>query len=771
MNERWRIEVRGVVQGVGFRPFVYRLARRLELTGNVRNHASGVSIEIEGPGPGITSFLTALPIEAPAVAQLVGITQVQIDLQQDDSFSILESNHSGQADTFIPPDIATCAECLAEMLGPANRRYRYPLINCTNCGPRFTITRSIPYDRSQTSMASFIMCPPCQAEYDDPVDRRFHTQPNACWDCGPQLALLDPQGQQQPGAPVEEAIRRLRKGAIIAIKGLGGFHLAVDASNPDAVGELRRRKRRGKKPFALMCADLAAVQEVCEVSAQEAVLLESPQRPIVLLRKTSAAYDALAPDGSHLGVFLPYTPLHHLLLANKGLRALVMTSGNLSDEPIAITNDEAFERLARIADFFLIHNRDILLRCDDSVVRVIGNQAQFARRSRGFVPSPVLLKTSGPSILAVGGELKNTICVSRGSAAFPGQHIGDLENLSAYGFFEESIAHFKDILGVSPKIIAHDLHPMYLSTQWAKRQAGARLVGVQHHHAHIAGCMAENQITGSVIGVALDGTGYGTDGQAWGGEVLIGSLQGFERVAHLAYVPMPGGVQVIHEPWRMAVSYLWQAFGEDWRSHVAASWIERIPAQRLKLVEQLLGGTMNLAMTSSCGRLFDAVSALTLGKISVTYEAQAAIALEACCNPIKSLNPYPFEICEDTIRETESSKGACLQIQTALLFAALTQDLRDGVAPGIISRRFHDGLISALTSVVCGIAQRSKLLDVCLSGGSFQNAQLLQGLSTSLTDLGMKVHVNKQIPPGDGGLSFGQLVVAAHRTRAESSED
>jgi hydrogenase maturation protein HypF len=757
MHQRRRIEVSGMVQGVGFRPFVYKLAQRLGLTGNVQNSSDGVSIEIEGRISAIDSFLAALPADAPSLARLLQITHAQIDLQQDSSFSILESSHSGHANTFIPPDIATCKECLAEMLDSANRRYRYPFINCTNCGPRFTITRSVPYDRDQTSMAAFMMCAQCQAEYDDPMDRRFHAQPNACWACGPQLALLDQQGRQQSGDALAEGIRLLRLGHILAIKGLGGFHLAVDASQPEAVRELRRRKRRGEKPFALMCAGIDGVKEVCDVSLEEAAQLESPQRPIVLLRKTTAAFDALAPDGDRLGVFLPYTPLHHLLLGRDGpsplFPSLVMTSGNLSEEPIAIDNQEAITRLGGIADFFLVHNREILLRCDDSVVRVVGGQAQFARRSRGYVPSPVMLRDASPPILAVGGELKNTICISRGSAAFLGQHIGDLESLSAFDFFQESIAHFKDILDVNPKVIAHDLHPQYLATQWAKRQPDVRLIGVQHHHAHVAACMAENQLSGPVIGVALDGTGYGSDGAAWGGEVMIADFDRFERAAHFAYVPIPGGAQAIREPWRMAVAYLWQAFGDSWRSQIPAALLDSFPARNLKLVEQMLRGKTSLAMTSSCGRLFDAVASLTLARTQVTYEAQATIALEACCDPVASLRPYPFAIRE----------GPCLQIHTAPLFARLTADLRAGVPPGAISRRFHDGLVEVLAQVVNDIARRTHLRQVCLSGGSFQNAHLLTGLADHLAAAGLSVYTNRHVPPGDGGLSFGQLVVAARR--------
>jgi hydrogenase maturation protein HypF len=756
MVKRLHIEVRGIVQGVGLRPFVYRLAHRFTLAGNIRNSESGVQIEVQGSEQDITGFLAALKSEAPPLAQLVGIETSTIPLVDDSAFTILESTHSGAASTFIAPDIATCNDCLREMLDPTDRRYLYPFINCTNCGPRFTITRSVPYDRSQTSMAKFTMCELCQSEYDNPLDRRFHAQPNACWNCGPQLQLLDRNSKPIEGDPITEALRLLQQGSILAIKGLGGFHLAVDANQPVAVQELRRRKHRREKPFALMVANTDSLKDICEVTDKDAELLESTQRPIVLLRKLSALYDGLAPDGNHLGVFLPYTPLHRLLLSNEALSALVMTSGNLTDEPIAIDNDEAINRLNDIADYFLVHNRDILLRCDDSVIRRIGNTPQFARRSRGFVPSPILLKNAAPEILAVGGELKNTICLSRGSTAFLGQHIGDLESLSAYDFFQESIAHFQQILEVQPKVIAHDLHPAYLSTQWAKRQQqeGIRLIGVQHHHAHIASCMAENHLTEQVIGIALDGTGYGTDGQAWGGEVLIADLHHFQRAAHIAYVPMLGGAQSIHEPWRMAIAYLWQAFGEDWQNHAPPSLLANIPAQSIRIVEQLLRGNSQLPLTSSCGRLFDAVAALTLGQTHITYEAQAAIALEACCDANENLGSYPL-----SIRESD-----CLQIETTPLFAALTEDLQHGISASVISRRFHNGLIEAFTDVVRRAAERTGLNTVCLSGGSFQNALLANGLEAKLTEAGLKVFTHALVPPGDGGLSLGQLVIAASQS-------
>ncbi|MGD0797111.1 MAG: carbamoyltransferase HypF [Acidobacteriaceae bacterium] len=758
---RVRVEVRGIVQGVGFRPYIYRLALRNNLSGIILNSESGVSIEIQGPPPAIDAFLHALPREAPPLARLTAIAAHSIDCRNEPGFTILPSSHSGNATTLIPPDIATCADCAAELLDPHDRRYRYPFINCTNCGPRFTIVHSLPYDRAQTSMAHFRMCPACQAEYHDPLNRRFHAQPNACWDCGPQLELVDSSGAPHPANAftdphsdqLAETVRHLKLGSIVAIKGLGGFHLAVDAANPAAVAELRLRKRRVEKPFAVMVPSLAAARRIAVVTESDAALLESPQRPIVLLPKLDHTLDALAPDTKRLGLFLPYTPLHHLLFASTGLSALVMTSANLSDEPIAIDNAEALARLARIADFFLLHNRDILLRADDSVVQTQNGRTQFIRRSRGYVPSPIELASSAPPILAVGGELKNVICLSRGRYAFPGQHIGDLESLTAFEFFRESIEHMQQVLEVAPEVIAYDLHPAYLSTLWAKRQRHTRLIGVQHHHAHIASCMAENRLSGQVIGIALDGTGFGPDGAAWGGEILVAGLDDFTRAAHLAYVAMPGNAQAIHQPWRMAVSHLVHAFGDDWRTHLPVSTLSQVFAAQITLVEQMLRTGINSPLTSSCGRLFDAVTALILQRTRVTYEAQAAIALEACCDPRTSLGAYPFAIVE----------GPCLQLDARPLFTAIAEDLRRGIAPGVVSRRFHAGLAAALAGLALRIAQETGLDRVCLSGGVFLNRILSEALEAQLANAGLAVYTQTQVPPGDGGLSLGQLAIAASR--------
>ena len=757
MKQRVRVVVNGIVQGVGFRPYIYRLARRFSLTGTVNNSESGVSIEVQGVAQDIGAFLDALPKESPQLARLFTIKTTELNLIEESAFVILESARIHGANTFIPPDIATCDECINELMNLDDRRFLYPFINCTNCGPRFTIVRSVPYDRARTSMAAFAMCPLCQAEYDDPLDRRFHAQPNACWNCGPSLELLDRNGSVRPGDPIGEAVGLLKRGSIVAIKGLGGFHLAVDAHQPDAVRELRRRKARAERPFAVMVPHVEAAKALCEVTAEEATLLKSPQRPIVLLQQRSSALDAVAPDGDLLGVFLPYSPLHHLLFADGTLSVLVMTSANLSEEPIAIDNDEALDRLGGIADFFLMHDRKILLRCDDSVVRRISDRTQMIRRSRGFVPAPVLLEQSAHAILAVGGELKNTICMSRDRYAFPGQHIGDLTSLAGLEFFRESVKYFEDILEVRPCVIAHDLHPQYLSTQWAKAQreirGDIRVIGVQHHHAHITSCMADNSLSGEVIGVALDGSGYGTDGSVWGGEVLVAAMRQFTRAAHLAYAAMPGGDKAVYEPWRMTVSNLMQTFGDSWRNHAPQPLLTVIPANEMTIVEQLVMNKRHAPLTSSCGRLFDAVAALVCGRMFVTYEAQAAIELETCCDWRTDLGSYQFTISDDE----------CIQIGTQSLFEGVTKDLRNGVAAGIMSRRFHNGLMDVVTEVVLRTAGRSGLKRVCLSGGSFQNAILLEGLKSRLEAAGLRVFTHAQVPCGDGGLSLGQLVVAANQ--------
>jgi hydrogenase maturation protein HypF len=752
------IEVSGIVQGVGFRPYVFRLANECRLGGWISNTPAGVIIEIEGEVEAVQDFLSRLPRQAPPLARITGISVKELPCDHDESFRIIASRAGTEHRALISPDVAVCEDCVRELFDPTDRRYFYPFINCTNCGPRYTIVRDIPYDRALTSMNVFPMCPACRAEYDDPSNRRFHAQPNACWQCGPQVELRDATGQcVDCKEPIVEAAQRLLAGAIVAIKGLGGFHLACDATNFAAVDELRARKRRVEKPFAIMAASLETIEQFCELDAASRHVLLSHERPIVLLRRKepNPIAAAVAPFNHFLGVFLPYTPLHHLLFAANHIKALVMTSGNLSEEPIAIGNQEAFDRLRAIADFSLIHNREILLRSDDSVVRVIRGKSRQLRRSRGFVPVPVFLHKEVPSILAVGGELKNTICLSKGKNAFLSQHIGDLENLESYNFFEEVVGHLKQILEIEPRIVAYDLHPDYFSTRWALAQTGVERVGVQHHHAHIAACMAENHLEGRVIGIALDGTGFGTDGHVWGGEVLLADCAGFERVAHFAYVPMPGSAAAIREPWRMAVSYLFHHFGRDFLRFPLA-FLRSRNEQSVETLLRMMEGGVNSPLTSSCGRLFDAVAALLGIRQEVNYEGQAAIELEMAMDGAGSDPAYPLALRDST---------AGLEIDTLPLFEALVADLQGGIPAGIASRRFHNALVQIFARVGTLLRKRTSLNRVCLSGGTFQNVYLSEQLAARLEANGFDVYTHSEVPAGDGGLSLGQALVAAHQMR------
>ena len=757
MQVRKRIHVSGIVQGVGFRPYVYRLADAHHLSGHIANNAAGVVIEVQGLDAAVAEFLRALQSGAPPLALITDLQVAEIACNGDAAFTILPSEKSETVRTLILPDIATCDDCLRELFDPSDRRYLYPFINCTNCGPRFTIIRGLPYDRPQTSMSIFPMCPQCQAEYDNPRNRRFHAQPNACPDCGPRVELLDAAGHALASADdVADAAELLRAGSIVAVKGLGGFHLAADATNAVAVERLRDRKHRVEKPFAVMVPDITAAESFCELNAEDRALLSSPRRPIVLLpRKPNGAIaDSVAPFQSTLGIFLPYTPLHHILLQKSKLPALVMTSGNLSEEPIAIANSEAVSRLSGIADAFLGNNREILLRCDDSVVRRIAGRTRHLRRSRGYVPVPVFLHREFPAVLAVGGELKNTICVLNGRQAFLSQHIGDLENAEAFGLFREAIAHMQNILEVHPSILAHDLHPDYFSTRWALAQTGMRAIAVQHHHAHIASCMAENHLDGHVIGIALDGTGYGTDGCVWGGEVLLAGYESFTRAAHLANVPMPRGAAAIRQPWRMAVSYLASHFGEKFGDLPIEfnHWLDRTKTNTLL---KMMKENINSPLTSSCGRLFDAVAALIGVRRYINYEGQAAIELETAMGNCNDALCYPVGL-----RPSSSINGACTQIDTRPMFENLLRDLQSQVSVPVLSRRFHNGVVEAFARAAELARHQSALNRVCLSGGSFQNAFLLEHLAQRLASSGFEVFSQSEVPTGDGGLSLGQAMVA-----------
>ena len=745
-------QVNGVVQGVGFRPFVFQLAEQHQLTGHVANTAGGVSILVEGSQASLSAFARDLARRHPPLAFITAIESTTETVAGHRHFSIIKSEAGDARDTLISPDVCVCADCLQEMFDPRDRRYRYPFINCTNCGPRYTIIKDIPYDRPQTSMGVFTMCPQCQAEYDDPRDRRFHAQPNACPVCGPRVQLLNVRGEPVAAEdPIAHSAGLLKAGHILAIKGLGGFHLAVDAENDTAVGLLRTRKVREEKPLALMSPDMATIASYAHIPQAAAELLTSIQRPIVLLEKRKAVTIApqVAPGNSYFGVMLPYTPLHYLLMEH-GFTALVMTSANLSEEPIAIDNDEALGRLGKIADYFLVHNRGIYLRSDDTVLRRSAGATRMIRRSRGYVPLPVLLAKPVPPILAVGAELKNTICLAKARNAFVSQHIGDLENPATYDFFQMTIDHLGRILGIEPDILAHDLHPDYLSTRFAREQTRWPTLGVQHHHAHIASCLAENRVAGPVIGLALDGTGYGRDGHIWGGEVLLADAREFTRRAHFAYVPMPGGAMAIKAPWRMALSYLEYAYGEAFLE-LDLRMVRNLDPLAVTTMRQMIQKKLNSPLTSSAGRLFDGVAALAGLKNEVAFEGQAAMLLEMAAGD-EAGEPYRYAWRE---------RDGCYQIDPAPIIRGVVADLLDGAAPALISRRFHATLIRLFTELCQQLRRETHLTEVALSGGVFQNDRLLSGLLESLQQEGFTVYTHKLVPANDGGISLGQAVVAA----------
>ena len=772
--ERRRIVVQGIVQGVGFRPFVYTQALRCGLGGFVLNDSAGVTIEIEGEPAALAAFEHALREQAPPLARIDSIVAEVLPPCGETVFLIRHSRSSAERRALVAQDAATCDDCLRELFDPADRRYGYPFINCTNCGPRFTIIQDVPYDRDKTTMRVFPMCPACQAEYDDPLNRRFHAQPNACPVCGPSV-VFEPwlpeaverrtmNGEHPASAdPISEAARQLASGAILAIKGLGGYHLACDALNPAAVDRLRRRKHREAKPFALVAPDLATIRRLCLVSDDEAALLESRQRPIVLLRQRPdcPAAPGVAPLYTTLGIMLPYTPLHHTLLrafaASVGARPaiLVLTSGNLSDEPIAYRDADARVRLRPIAEGVLLHNRAIHMRCDDSVARIAAGGVQLLRRSRGYAPEPIPLPFECPApILACGGHLKNTFCLGKGRQAFVSHHIGDLENVETLTSFREGIAHFQRLFDIEPAAVAYDLHPEYLATKEALDLGLPHMIGVQHHHAHIASVLAEHGLTGPVIGIAADGTGYGTDGAIWGCEVLVADRRGFERLAHLAYVPLPGGEQAVRQPWRMAAVYLAQAYGADFLDldipFVRGAGLV-VPSLRTRWrpLEQMIARDLNCPPASSLGRLFDAVAALLELCDESIYEGQAAIELELLAEP--SQDGYPFAI--------SAGQPAILDVNP--LIRAIVEDLRRATPYPVIAGRFHRTIAELLAAACMRVREQTGLRQVALSGGVFQNRLLLEQLVARLEELGFRVYLNRAVPANDGGLSLGQLAVAA----------
>ncbi len=753
-----QITVKGRVQGVGFRPTVYRYATQLGLLGTVRNDTSGVVIDLQGPSQGLNAFIELLETAPPphAIIEKITLDRNPPAITPANDFRILPSSRSGDLAAGMPPDLATCDQCRDEMSAPRNRRYRYPFLNCTDCGPRFTIIAALPYDRVRTSMAAFQLCPECLAEYHSPADRRFEAQPNACSVCGPKLRLLAPSEDTLAHAEqaLREAIRRLRAGEILAIKGLGGFHLACRADQDETIARLRSRKNRPHKAFAVMFASLEEANQYCYFDNHEKAALASPARPIVIVKPRPDKLSAMiSPDTDDVGALLPYTPLHHLLLAE--VSPLIMTSANFAEEPIRCDSTELNMLLGGIADAALDHDRGILRRCDDSVLKIVAGKPLFYRRSRGFVPAGIRIPTTGPSVLACGAELKNTFCVTRRDQAFISQHIGDLTEYRAFSFFQESVTDLCRLLEVTPDIVAHDLHPDYLSTVYAQQLPGKYLIPVQHHHAHIASCMAENGLSTPVIGIALDGTGYGPDGTIWGGEFLVCDLHRFERVAHFKQYPMPGGNAAVDDPRRMAYGILFH------EGLISAPGSEPTPAnldlvnslgtQCRDMLWQMLERKLNCPGTSSAGRLFDAVAAIIgICTEPVTYEGQAAVRLQFIANH-EVTEAYPVKLIDNIL-----DWGPMIQ--------CLSEEKQRGVSPAIMAAKFHNTIAQALLEVVENIRSTTGLTQVALSGGVFQNERLLHLTLTALRSHDFNVYQHHQVPPNDGGIALGQAAIALANT-------
>jgi hydrogenase maturation protein HypF len=791
--ERIKILVKGIVQGVGFRPFVYSLAKSLNLKGFVMNSSEGVVIDIEGDNS--PAFIERLSKEAPPLSQIMGVDITPVPFYGYQDFQIIKSRDEGSF-TLISSDVSICEDCFRELLNKNDRRYLYPFINCTNCGPRYTITKSIPYDRPNTTMSVFKMCPDCEKEYHNPEDRRFHAQPNACPVCGPQVKLIVKNETLKKGNPpspplvkggkggfsdkkenpIEETIKLLQEGLIVAIKGLGGFHIACDASNEEAVNRLRLKKRKSNKPFALMAPDVETIRKFCEASKEEESLLISNKRPIVLLKKLQNYLpEAIAPNNPCTGFMLPYTPLHYLLFYYpvtslvprpsslvSNFDALIMTSGNISEEPIVIDNEEAVSMLSGIADAVLIHNRDIFMRVDDSVVRLMSNNpsVSFIRRSRGYVPDPIPLHEDGPDVLGCGADIKNTFTLIKGRFAIPSQHIGDMENYETLKFFEESLKNLKDVYRVKPEVLAYDLHPEYLSTQWALKQEGIKKIGIQHHHAHIASVMAEKGIKKKVIGVSFDGTGYGTDGNLWGGEFLIADITGFKRAGHFKYVPLPGGETSVKEPWRTAVSYIKDMAGDEAMHYLESiGFVKRYGSDRLKDVLKIIDKKLFSPLSSGAGRVFDAISAIIGMCDKNTFEGEAAIALESITIP-DLVDDYPIDI---KFRET-------MEIDFSQTILKIVGDLVNGEDKGIISTKFHNTLVNAISRVVQKLSSLYTIDDVVLCGGVFQNIYLLDRTIVKLKSMDMKVNIHEKVPCNDAGISLGQAYIIREKIKADNRE-
>jgi hydrogenase maturation protein HypF len=770
MDERKRlhIEVTGVVQGVGFRPFVYNLARSNGLKGFVMNSSGGVVIEVEGGDA--DSFAGQLLRKPPPLAEIITVRQEEIPFHGDHDFHILPSLDRGES-TPISPDVSICPDCFSEMLNPDDRRYLYPFINCTNCGPRYSITLSVPYDRPNTTMGPFSMCEECLEEYHDPSDRRFHAQPNACSHCGPSLEFLEKDERLRGRDALSAAIKTLNQGKIVAVRGLGGFHLAAHAGKREAVERLRLRKRKSNKPFALMAPTMEQVRQFCNVSQDEEELLLSRERPIVLLKRRASVIpsDPVAPGVPDLGFMLPYTPLHSLLFfqsedgngtTEANFPALVMTSGNLSEEPIVTENDSAIKKLSSIADAFLLHDRAIFMPVDDSVVRAHHGKVHFIRRARGYVPSLIKLEHPGPEVLACGGDLKNTFTLCKGDTAIVSQHMGDMENVETIAFFEKTLENLQQVYRVSPEALAFDLHPGYHSTQWAHAQSDIQKLGVQHHYAHIASVMAEHGLRDPVIGIALDGSGYGTDGSVWGGEFLIADLNGFERRAHFSAVPLPGAESAIKHPWFMAVSYVREALGSHCREYFDRLGLtERVGSSNIDNVLKIMENRSLSPLTSSAGRLFDALSSLLGLRDHNTYEGEAAMALESCSAPgIEERYTY-------TINEGNPSA-----IYFSETIRGVLKDLEEQTDPRIIAAKFHNTVAGAVVEMALRIHKESGIGVAALSGGVFQNLILLQKVTEALRCSGLVPHTNVRVPCNDGGISLGQAYLLRERLKRADRE-
>ncbi|NTV51130.1 MAG: carbamoyltransferase HypF [Geobacteraceae bacterium] len=785
MIRRRKHAIHGIVQGVGFRPLVYRLACERGLTGWVRNTPAGVEIEIQGTDILLDSFEHELLKRLPPLAQITSHAHTDIPVGDDQFFMILPSG-TGVAEIRIAPDSALCSDCLRELLDPADRRYRYPFITCTNCGPRYSIITDIPYDRPKTTIAAFPLCSDCLREYQNPLDRRFHAQPIACHTCGPQVSLVTSTGDRiaMHNEAVIQAVELLKNGAIIAIKGIGGYHLAVDAGNHAAVARLRQRKKRDEKPFAVMTANLESAHKLTHINEIEERLMSSAEAPIVIVKKRigTPLSPLIAPNNDWLGLMLPYTPLHHLLFApypalghplpsgegemsplalrerdrvRDRLQALVMTSGNISDEPVAFEDSDAMQRLAGIADYFLLHDRPIHIRCDDSVIRVFQGRPLFYRRARGYAPRAVTLPFAVQPLLAAGAELKSAVCLAEGNRAILSQHIGDLQNQSTLDSFSHTVKHLSRLFAIEPGLVACDLHPDYLSSRFAEEMA-VPLVRVQHHHAHLASCMAENGLDDDVIGIIFDGTGYGPDGTIWGGEFLVGGYGDYRRAGHLRPLQLPGGDAAIREPWRMAMAYLYQAFGEA-AFAIDHPVVEILPENERMLFAKMLKRGINSPLTSSCGRLFDAVAALLNLRHIVSYDGQGAIELEGLAETVENpkMESYQYEIVPNGVKP--------FQLDFSPMIVGILSDITEGIKSSVIAHRFHRTVSSAATEACLLIADSTGLERVILSGGVFQNRLLTEMVYTALSDKGMAVFNHRLVPPNDGGIALGQAAIAGRR--------